>query len=63
MCLDLSVIRLGDEIEIVTSNGELLGEWKVVFDQVPVRCGMRMSQLCGVPVFMFHHPANPPRWI
>ena len=42
MCLDLSVIRLGDEIEIVTSNGELLGEWKVVFDQVPVRCGMRI---------------------
>ena len=34
MCLDLSVIRLGDEIEIVTSNGELLGEWKVVL----IRC-------------------------
>ena len=42
LCLDLNVVRLGNEVEIVTSNGELLGEWKAQLDQIPLGCGMRL---------------------
>ena len=58
MCLDLSVIRLGDEVEIVTSNGELLGEWKVVFDQMPVRCGMRIVSGYAAGACLYVPPAS-----
>ena len=42
LALDLNVIRLGTAMEIITCNGELLGEWKPLLDQLAGDGGMRM---------------------
>ena len=58
LSLDLNIIRLGNEVEIITSNGELLGEWKLLLDQLPRGSGMRMVSGCAAGACLYVPTAN-----
>lgn len=58
LSLDLNIIRLGDEIEIITSNGELLGEWKPLLDQLPKESGIRMVSGYAAGACLYVPPAS-----
>lgn len=58
LCLDLSVIRLGNEVEIIFSNGELLSEWKPLLDQLPAKHGMRIVSGYAAGACLYVPPAS-----
>ena len=57
LSLDLNMIRLGKEVEIITSSGELLGEWKPLLDQLPNESGMRMVSGYAAGACLYVPPA------
>ena len=56
--LDLSFVQLGNEVEILVSNGELLGEWKPLLDQLPASRGMRMVSGYGAGACFYVPPTS-----
>lgn len=58
MSLDLNVIRFGDEVEIITSNGELLGEWTPLLEQLPAKNGLRMVSGYAAGACLYVPPAS-----
>lgn len=58
MSLDLNAIRFGDEIEIIISNGELLGEWKPLLEQLPAKNGSRIVSGYGAGTCLYVPPAS-----
>lgn len=58
LALDLNIIRLGKTMEIITSNGELLGEWKPLLDQLAGDGGMRMVSGYAAGACLYVPPAS-----
>lgn len=58
ICLDLNLVRVGREVEIVTSNGELLGEWKPLLDWLPAKNGLRIISGYAAGACLYVPPAN-----
>ena len=58
LSLNLNIVRLGNEVEIITSNGELLGEWKPLLDQLPRQSGMRVVSGYAAGACLYVPPAS-----